>query len=195
MIMVTGQFNGIVDLWQNHIKSQVYESQNRQVLDFVKKSSHGYVLYQDPETNLTTIDIIIASPINDQTWSYKIYNEQSYPFYFQCTKTLLVQSTNDHPRAIEWRNRCMQNILAAQSKRKILSCIGDYFEKGMIINSQTYGQIEFLEYTQKNKAFIGLHLASNREFTFRFGLLQLEELEQLITNAIHNNQDVALKAS
>lgn len=179
------------DFW-NQIIEQHYTSSNKKIfVSILRKNNHAYVLYEDTALNIQTIDVII--PIKHHAnWSYKIYNEQTHPLYFICTKNLLSQSTNNHPRAVSWRNKCLEVAHHGLHKRKLMACISDFLFSGMIIDSDKYGKIKFIKYTEKNKGFVGLHINSNCEYHYRFGLFQLGELERFINDAIMQKNQIQI---
>lgn len=181
MHSVNGCFSNITELWQKHIAHEHYEKQSKEIIRFVKKNAHGYVLYEDLITKIKTIDVVISQKSSGNTWSYKLYNESTHPFYLLCLSTMLSQSTNMHPRAVEWRENCFKQHQDTLFRRKILQYIGDVLTKGMIIKSEKYGVIEFIEFTEQKKSFIGLNKSMNREFTYRFGLFPLHELERVLS--------------
>lgn len=181
MCVIQGDFKGIKDLWSNHI-SQTYTPENgKRLIEFVKKNLHGYVLYEDISSGMVTIDIILPKKISSNTWSYKIHNESSHPFYFLCLQSMLHKSTNQHPRAVQWREKCIEEQNKALSKRKIQNYVRDLLKKGMLIKSEKYGDIEFLEFTTRNTEFVGFSRSHNCEFVYRLGLFPLDELENIMT--------------
>lgn len=180
MSYIHGDFKGIKDLWNPHI-SVLYTPENgKELLHFAHKGNRGYVLYKELETGMVTIDIAMPIKISSNLWSYKIYNESSHPLYYQCLQTMLNQSTNMHPRAVEWRAACLEKHGYILNKRKIQNYLKDLLNKGMLIKSQKYGEIEFLEFT-KSTEFLGFSRSHNREFRYRLGLFPLNELEDIIS--------------
>lgn len=181
MSFVQGDFNGIKDLWDNHISFAYLPEKGKRFIEFVKKNCHGYVLYEDLASGITTIDLILPKKLGRNTWSYRIYNESSHPFYYLCLQSMLHQSNNTHPRAVQWRKKCFEMQSEILSKRKIQNYLKDLLEYGTIIKSEKYGEIEFRKFTSTNTEFVGFSHSHNCEFTYRLGLFPLKELESLIT--------------
>jgi hypothetical protein len=184
------QSSDIQHYWNNHIKTVEYELKGKQVICFVKKNQCIYVLYEYPTKGIKTIDVIVLLSKRDG-FGYRIYNEQTHPFYYLCKKSFLDASTNMHPRAIEWRKECIEKARHGLVKKKIKSFISEILRAGMVIQTWKHGKVEFIEYTEGKKGFIGYDLEADTQRTYPFRIFQLEELEEFINFALQENKKTA----
>lgn len=141
-------------LYENHIAPHV--AKNMKIEAFSITGDAMYILAHEPEDYLFKRILIAQYQLYGQYRGFRILEEHNQPLNFHCPKELLIQSTNRHALAEEWRkaqhNPSLQRELTLSINQESLHLADDFMtvkkwrkqlRYGMVIESKIYGKVTF----------------------------------------------------
>lgn len=189
----------IKDFFENYLKNS--ELDFVEVLDSAVYNNTVYLLVQYLEIDSPKVNDFIGSEpltmgykevlvLNAQTalnketglrtWRYKFFREHQVKESFLCPKRMFDASNNMHPKAIAWRTECRKKQLELnqiRTKVRVKCKLIKNIDKGLVINTKSYGEIVFGYLLDSNATTIIGAMKNDLTKPIKFLTAQIDEEE------------------